>query len=196
MFRDVWLIHPCVADQGQRARGVGPPFSLSPRGGAIPGCFANVQQVIEFLDIGVWRSPVAHLLWEQGVGGSNPLTPTNLSMASGHPGYPPGCFERFSDGSRLPESIPTVGTGEDLQFSKQRPLTRRDPDRPFQVLPTARRLRRRSTQASASNRSVPGLGWRSGRRRRGDSRQTLRRPRRRGCRRLGQLEVAGELPRP
>jgi hypothetical protein len=27
---------------------------------------------------GVWRSPVAHLLWEQGVGGSNPLTPTNL----------------------------------------------------------------------------------------------------------------------
>jgi hypothetical protein len=24
----------------------------------------------------VWRSPVAHLLWEQGVGGSNPLTPT------------------------------------------------------------------------------------------------------------------------
>src|SRR6266508_1905686 len=25
---------------------------------------------------GVWRSLVAHLLWEQGVGGSNPLTPT------------------------------------------------------------------------------------------------------------------------
>ena len=25
----------------------------------------------------MWRSPVAHLLWEQGVGGSNPLTPTN-----------------------------------------------------------------------------------------------------------------------
>src|SRR5229473_7463896 len=29
-------------------------------------------------EFGVWRSPVAHLLWEQGVGGSNPLTPTNL----------------------------------------------------------------------------------------------------------------------
>ena len=26
---------------------------------------------------GVWRSPVAHLLWEQGVQGSNPCTPTS-----------------------------------------------------------------------------------------------------------------------
>ena len=25
---------------------------------------------------GMWRSLVAHLLWEQGVGGSNPLIPT------------------------------------------------------------------------------------------------------------------------
>src|SRR4029077_6024517 len=32
----------------------------------------------EAVGLGVWRSPVAHLLWEQGVGGSNPLTPTNL----------------------------------------------------------------------------------------------------------------------
>ena len=28
--------------------------------------------------IGAWRSPVAHLLWEQGVGGSNPLAPTSF----------------------------------------------------------------------------------------------------------------------
>ena len=29
----------------------------------------------------MWRSPVAHLVWDQGVGGSNPLTPTILSRA-------------------------------------------------------------------------------------------------------------------
>ncbi len=27
---------------------------------------------------GVWRSPVAHLVWDQGVQGSNPCTPTSL----------------------------------------------------------------------------------------------------------------------
>ena len=27
---------------------------------------------------GAWRSPVAHLLWEQGVPGSNPGAPTSL----------------------------------------------------------------------------------------------------------------------
>ena len=28
---------------------------------------------------GAWRSPVAHLLWEQGVPGSNPGAPTDVT---------------------------------------------------------------------------------------------------------------------
>ena len=31
----------------------------------------------------MWRSPVAHLLWEQGVAGSNPVTPTKSSAGWG-----------------------------------------------------------------------------------------------------------------
>src|SRR5258706_5054969 len=37
---------------------------------------------------GAWRSPVAHLLWEQAVGGSNPLAPTSWP--------PPGVAERIN----------------------------------------------------------------------------------------------------
>ena len=33
--------------------------------------------LINLSEIGAWRSLVAHLLWEQGVGGSNPLAPTS-----------------------------------------------------------------------------------------------------------------------
>ena len=34
--------------------------------------------------LGVWRSLVARLLWEQDVGGSNPLTPTQEYARKGH----------------------------------------------------------------------------------------------------------------
>ena len=37
--------------------------------GSIPASRTN--------QFGVWRSPVAHLVWDQGVQGSNPCTPTN-----------------------------------------------------------------------------------------------------------------------
>ena len=33
-----------------------------------------------FHECGAWRSLVAHLLWEQGVGGSNPLAPTTHAV--------------------------------------------------------------------------------------------------------------------
>ena len=33
--------------------------------------------------IGAWRSLVAHLLWEQRVGGSNPSAPTSISWLFG-----------------------------------------------------------------------------------------------------------------
>ena len=39
---------------------------------------------------GAWRSLVAHLLWEQRVGGSNPSAPTNSgAVHSGHMGNTP-----------------------------------------------------------------------------------------------------------
>ena len=49
-------------------------------GAALKGGRARVYS--SCTGIGVWRSPVAHLLWEQGVGGSNPLTPTTSTAAS------------------------------------------------------------------------------------------------------------------
>ena len=39
--------------------------------------------------VGTWRSLVAHLLWEQGVGGSNPLVPTTVRL--GRQGVAGGC---------------------------------------------------------------------------------------------------------
>ena len=39
------------------------------------GC-ANRPNPLETLGAGEWRSLVAHLLWEQRVAGSNPVSPT------------------------------------------------------------------------------------------------------------------------
>jgi hypothetical protein len=40
---------------------------------------------MKFTVFGAWRSLVAHLLWEQGVGGSNPLAPTIFLGAGSRP---------------------------------------------------------------------------------------------------------------
>jgi hypothetical protein len=38
----------------------------------------GLQLRVALARIGAWRSLVAHLLWEQRVGGSNPSAPTSL----------------------------------------------------------------------------------------------------------------------
>ena len=52
--------------------------------------------------LGVWRSPVAHLVWDQGVQGSNPCTPTTFhkrAVVDGPFSFPDSLFlpYAFSD---------------------------------------------------------------------------------------------------
>jgi hypothetical protein len=47
------------------------PTSLRSRRAELLKCYNHARS-----SRGAWRSLVAHLLWEQGVGGSNPLAPT------------------------------------------------------------------------------------------------------------------------
>ena len=41
--------------------------------------FGETAKSLLHNNFGAWRSPVAHLLWEQGVPGSNPGAPTSWS---------------------------------------------------------------------------------------------------------------------
>ena len=49
-------------------------------------CLSSSRRVVPLatineLTVGEWLSLVEHLVRDQGVGGSNPLSPTNLSLA-------------------------------------------------------------------------------------------------------------------
>ncbi len=43
-------------------------------------CVSGTTQPVAARYNGAWRSLVAHLLWEQGVGGSNPSAPTKTAQ--------------------------------------------------------------------------------------------------------------------
>ena len=60
-------------------------FSLKLSGGTASSVYTTKVidkiypvQVLDFRQTGCSAARLAHLLWEQGVGGSNPLTPTNV----------------------------------------------------------------------------------------------------------------------
>ena len=38
----------------------------------------KMAQKLRFRSVGEWRSLVAHLVWDQRVAGSNPVSPTNF----------------------------------------------------------------------------------------------------------------------
>ena len=59
-------------------RGVGAPERGAPVAGAVETRYKPRKSLF-----GAWRSLVAHLLWEQDVGGSNPLAPTMFAGPNG-----------------------------------------------------------------------------------------------------------------
>ena len=54
--------------------------------------------------VGEWLSLVEHLVRDQGVGGSNPLSPTNL-VDSVDSGAPPGTWDNSRTVGRFPSSL-------------------------------------------------------------------------------------------
>jgi hypothetical protein len=56
---------------GEAFRDLHPPRAFQPGVRGVAGVY--------FVPFGVWRSPVARLLWEQEVPGSNPGAPTGVT---------------------------------------------------------------------------------------------------------------------
>ena len=52
--------------------------------------------LLHWLAAGMWRSLAAHLLWEQGVGGSNPPIPTSKSFGDQQKYWSPSVLSCWS----------------------------------------------------------------------------------------------------
>ena len=128
--------------------------------------------------IGVWRSPVAHFVRDEGVAGSNPATPTT-SKAEIHHGSPlfwfrSGNLPRLRAKKLVPTIITFVVESDSSLFglvpcparatyqwrekSSERSSNHNDPSGPSPGAPTGGCYRRCRTELTAAGRRATSLG--------------------------------------